>query len=138
MLSLLILVCLVASVQCFAGKKHDPLLKHLKARRSSKRSVNYVTEELGNVYSPIYVGPQEGLKEADRITTLPGQPNAVNFDQYSGYVTVDPKAGRALFYYFAESQNSSAKPLVLWLNGGRYFFLKFCDQHSVERLLFEE
>nr|XP_027100835.1 serine carboxypeptidase II-3-like [Coffea arabica]XP_027101298.1 serine carboxypeptidase II-3-like [Coffea arabica] len=100
------------------GKKHDPLLKHLKARRSSKRSVNYVTEELGNEYSPVYVGPQEGLKEADRITTLPGQPNAVNFDQYSGYVTVDPKAGRALFYYFAESQNSSAKPLVLWLNGG--------------------
>ncbi|XP_071911058.1 serine carboxypeptidase 1-like isoform X1 [Coffea arabica] len=117
-LSLLILVCLVASVQCFAGKKHDPLLKHLKARRSSKRSVNYVTEELENEYSPVYVGPQEGLKEADRITTLPGQPNAVNFDQYSGYVTVDPKAGRALFYYFAESQNSSAKPLVLWLNGG--------------------
>ncbi|KAL6215519.1 hypothetical protein ACLB2K_014948 [Fragaria x ananassa] len=35
------------------------------------------------------------------------------------YVTVDPKAGRALFYYFVESpQDSSSKPLVLWLNGG--------------------
>ncbi|KAF9622653.1 hypothetical protein IFM89_032574, partial [Coptis chinensis] len=58
-------------------------------------------------------------KEADKIETLPGQPEGVDFDQYSGYVTVDPKAGRALFYYFVESpQNSSTNPLVLWLNGG--------------------
>ncbi|KAF9587701.1 hypothetical protein IFM89_004678, partial [Coptis chinensis] len=39
--------------------------------------------------------------------------------KYSGYVTVDPTAGRALFYYFVESpQNSSSNPLLLWLNGG--------------------
>ncbi|KAF9622658.1 hypothetical protein IFM89_032579 [Coptis chinensis] len=58
-------------------------------------------------------------KEADKIETLPGQPEGVDFDQYSGYVTVDPTAGRALFYYFVESpQNSSTNPLVLWLNGG--------------------
>ncbi|KAI9082392.1 hypothetical protein K1719_035815 [Acacia pycnantha] len=62
---------------------------------------------------------QEGFKKADKIRALPGQPRGVNFDQYSGYVTVDPKAGRALFYYFVESPyNSSTKPLVLWLNGG--------------------
>ncbi|CAK9154472.1 unnamed protein product [Ilex paraguariensis] len=37
---------------------------------------------------------------------------------YIGYVTVDPKAGRALFYYFVESpQNSSTKPLVLFIGG---------------------
>ena len=66
-----------------------------------------------------YTANQYGLKEADKIDALPGQPREVDFDQYSGYVTVDPKAGRALFYYFVESpQNSSAKPLVLWLNGG--------------------
>ncbi|KAJ0935736.1 putative carboxypeptidase D [Helianthus annuus] len=42
-----------------------------------------------------------------------------DFDQYSGYVTVDPNNGRALFYYLAESPvNSSTKPLVLWLSGG--------------------
>ncbi|KAH7523589.1 hypothetical protein FEM48_Zijuj06G0027900 [Ziziphus jujuba var. spinosa] len=70
-------------------------------------------------YSPVYVGNQEGLKESDKIDALPGQPQGVDFDRYAGYVTVDPKAGRALFYYFVESpQNSSAKPLVLWLNGG--------------------
>ncbi|KAI3758979.1 hypothetical protein L6452_06552 [Arctium lappa] len=68
--------------------------------------------------SPFHIIPQEGSQEADRIDRLPGQPE-VDFDQYAGYVTVDPHAGRALFYYFAESpQNSSTKPLVLWLNGG--------------------
>ncbi|KAL0365430.1 UNVERIFIED_CONTAM: Polyadenylate-binding protein RBP47 [Sesamum angustifolium] len=65
----------------------------------------------------VYLASQVGLKEADKISTLPGQPS-VNFDQYAGYVTVDPVAGRALFYYFTESESSSTKPLVLWLNGG--------------------
>ncbi|GLJ45175.1 hypothetical protein SUGI_0950870 [Cryptomeria japonica] len=62
---------------------------------------------------------QEGLQENDKIISLPGQPKDVTFAQYSGYVTVDSKAGRALFYYFAEaSQNPNTKPLLLWLNGG--------------------
>ena len=43
----------------------------------------------------------------------------VNFDQYSGYITVDSTNGRALFYYFVESQNDPANdPVTLWLNGG--------------------
>ncbi|ESR36296.1 hypothetical protein CICLE_v10030272mg [Citrus x clementina] len=46
-----------------------------------------------------------------------GQPNGGEIDQHSGYVTVDAKAGSALFYYFVESANSSTEPLVLWLNG---------------------
>ncbi|GLT47018.1 hypothetical protein SLA2020_207400 [Shorea laevis] len=73
-----------------------------------------------NDFSPQYIiGSQEGLMEADKIEALPGQPKGVDFDQYAGYVTVDAKAGRALFYYFVESpHNSSTKPLVLWLNGG--------------------
>lgn len=55
----------------------------------------------------------------DRITALPGQPQ-VGFQQYSGYVTVDEKKQRALFYYFAEAETDPAsKPLVLWLNGGK-------------------
>jgi serine carboxypeptidase-like clade II len=71
-------------------------------------------------FSTAYLAPQEGLREADKIVTLPGQPDDVNFDQYSGYVTVEPEAERALFYYFVESPyNSSTKPLVLWLNGGK-------------------
>nr|GLL18227.1 putative serine carboxypeptidase-like 23 [Ipomoea trifida] len=55
---------------------------------------------------------QEGSMEADKIDALPGQPAGVKFNQYSGYVTVDRKAGRSLFYYFAESpHNSSTNPL---------------------------
>ncbi|KAL5552583.1 hypothetical protein UlMin_039984 [Ulmus minor] len=54
----------------------------------------------------------------DMITRLPGQPQ-VGFQHYSGYVTVDAKNQRALFYYFAEAETDpGSKPLVLWLNGG--------------------
>lgn len=54
----------------------------------------------------------------DRVARLPGQPK-VGFQQYSGYVTVDEKKQRALFYYFAEAElDPASKPLVLWLNGG--------------------
>ena len=56
---------------------------------------------------------------ADRIVRLPGQPNNVGFQQFSGYVSVDDKKHKALFYYFVESEiDPPSKPLVLWLNGG--------------------
>ncbi|KAE8723051.1 Serine carboxypeptidase-like 40 [Hibiscus syriacus] len=65
------------------------------------------------------IQPQDGSMETDKISALPGQPDGVDFNHYSGYVTVDSEAGRALFYYFAESpENSSTNPLVLWFNGG--------------------
>ncbi|OMP08724.1 Peptidase S10, serine carboxypeptidase [Corchorus olitorius] len=57
-------------------------------------------------------------EEADRISALPGQPN-VSFQQFSGYVTVNKIAGRALFYWLTEASiNPLSKPLVIWLNGG--------------------
>lgn len=62
--------------------------------------------------------PQDGLKEKDKIAKLPGQPDGVDFLQYGGYITVDEKAGRALYYYFAEAPDAASKPLLLWLNGG--------------------
>eukprot|EP00879_Flechtneria_rotunda_P007837 GHRR01008213.1.p2 GENE.GHRR01008213.1~~GHRR01008213.1.p2 ORF type:complete len:332 (+),score=103.32 GHRR01008213.1:244-1239(+) len=56
--------------------------------------------------------------EADRVTALPGAPE-LDFGLFSGYVTVDEAAGRALSYIFAESRaGKSHAPLVLWLNGG--------------------
>lgn len=56
--------------------------------------------------------------QSDRITSLPGQP-AVSFQQYSGYITIDEKERKALFYYLAEAETGpSLKPLVLWFNGG--------------------
>lgn len=54
----------------------------------------------------------------DLVTNLPGQPR-VNFRHYAGYVTVDEKNGRSLFYWFYEASTlPDEKPLVLWLNGG--------------------
>ncbi|KAL3755107.1 hypothetical protein ACJRO7_002213 [Eucalyptus globulus] len=56
--------------------------------------------------------------DADKIVSLPGQPE-VSFGQYAGYINVDEKQQRALFYYFAEAKaDLASKPLVLWLNGG--------------------
>ncbi|KAJ6742997.1 SERINE PROTEASE FAMILY S10 SERINE CARBOXYPEPTIDASE [Salix viminalis] len=56
----------------------------------------------------------------DRISALPGQP-AVTFSQFSGYVPVNEKHGRALFYWLTEATAIPAKkPLVLWLNGGQF------------------
>ncbi|KAA8537715.1 hypothetical protein F0562_027295 [Nyssa sinensis] len=98
----------------------DKLYKLIKSRKSENGPRAESWAELGSLdrsFSPVYVGTQDGLMEADKIDALPGQPG-VDFDQYGGYVTVDPKAGKALFYYFVESpHNSSSKPLVLWLNG---------------------
>ncbi|KAF6252042.1 peptidase S10, serine carboxypeptidase [Scenedesmus sp. NREL 46B-D3] len=57
--------------------------------------------------------------EADRVDDLPGSPNGLDFNMFSGYVTVDSAAGRALFYIFAEAREApSEAPLLLWLNGG--------------------
>ncbi|KAL5546693.1 hypothetical protein UlMin_006380 [Ulmus minor] len=55
---------------------------------------------------------------SDKIEKFPGQPS-VSFQQFSGYITVDQKQERALFYYFVEAEKDPhLKPLVLWLNGG--------------------
>lgn len=58
------------------------------------------------------------LGSQDLVMDLPGQPD-VGFLHYAGYVTVNKKNGRALFYWFFEaSSHPDEKPLVLWLNGG--------------------
>lgn len=62
------------------------------------------------------------LSHPDKIIQLPGQPQ-VGFQQFSGYVSLDDKKQRALFYYFVEAESDPAsKPLVLWLNGGLQLF----------------
>lgn len=89
----------------------------MKARRSKEVYFSSKDTKLSNAY----VGRQDGLKDADKINALPGQPDGLNFKQFSGYVTVDPGAGRALFYFFVESEKKpDTKPLVLWLNGGMF------------------
>ncbi|KAL2537521.1 Serine carboxypeptidase-like 40 [Forsythia ovata] len=76
------------------------------------------TEMSVNVYERM--ASDVGNMEYDMIKGgLPGQPLGKMFKQYAGYVNVDEKNGRSLFYYFAEAaEDPSSKPLILWLNGG--------------------
>ncbi|XAR52383.1 Carboxypeptidase D [Bertholletia excelsa] len=76
---------------------------------------------LSFLFSGICHSLHSGDQDRDRITELPGQPTNVGFSQYSGYVTVNEQAGRALFYWLVEapaSRGPESRPLVLWLNGG--------------------
>lgn len=119
----LVLLCcyqLGSSIFC-NGNQIEYLNRLIKSRQSSKPPRGDIwRNDLHGTVSPVWIGSQQGLMEADKIEALPGQPQGVDFDQYAGYVTVDPEAGRALFYYFVESPLiSSTNPLVLWLNGGK-------------------
>ncbi|KAL4588744.1 hypothetical protein LXL04_001639 [Taraxacum kok-saghyz] len=108
-------VYLLTIVHC-VGNQFDPYVKFLGAQNYMK---TYVSQDFTLDDLIVHRGSHHGLKEADRISRLEGQPNAPKINQYSGYITVEPHNGRALFYYFVEStRGSSSKPLVLWLNGG--------------------
>ncbi|GLT48394.1 hypothetical protein SLA2020_220240 [Shorea laevis] len=101
------------------AKQADGLRQIVRSRWTPKTFGDKFHEHGKKEYSPVYITTQEGSMDGDRLCTIPGQPNGVNFSQYAGYITVDPNAGRALFYYFVESpENSCTNPLVLWLNGG--------------------
>ncbi|KNC48879.1 serine carboxypeptidase [Thecamonas trahens ATCC 50062] len=50
---------------------------------------------------------------------LPGQPATPKFEQYAGYIEVDPANQAEYFYWLMESQNDPANdPVVLWMTGG--------------------
>ncbi|KAK3017638.1 hypothetical protein RJ639_003230 [Escallonia herrerae] len=79
----------------YAGQS-DNLYKLLKSRSSQNPPVSdswaQPAADTRQAYSPVYIGPQDGLMQADKIDSLPGQPDGgVDFYQYAGYVTVDPK-----------------------------------------------
>lgn len=77
----------------------------------------------------ISFGVESSSSHSDKIIRLPAQPR-VGFQQFSGYVTVDDKKHRMLFYYFVEAETDPAsKPLVLWLNGGSHLWF----QNSLKR-----
>ncbi|KAK4379734.1 hypothetical protein RND71_001596 [Anisodus tanguticus] len=101
-----------------AKRQGDVLGNFYKAKQKKNSVINksYFTAALENVELDKVILPQEGLKEKDWIEKLPGQP-PVKFQQYGGYVTVNESAGRALYYYFTEAENSKSLPLLLWLNG---------------------
>jgi serine carboxypeptidase-like clade 2 len=117
---LLVVSCSVVQSEA-AGKRQSEALGHLYKAKYSKGNLsvdNSLFQAIQHVDTSRFHA-QEGLKEKDRIESLPGQPK-VEFSQYGGYVTVDKSTGRALYYYFAEAQHSNKEslPLLLWLNGG--------------------
>lgn len=69
---------------------------------------------------------------AKPIVNLPGLPSQnIPFKQYSGYVTVNVKSGRRLFFWFAEAQsNPATAPVTLWMNGGPYVCVAFARSFS--------
>ncbi len=72
------------------------------------------------------------------VSSLPGLAQMpTTFDTYSGYITVDQAAGRALFFMFTEAAevNPLHAPLVVWFTGeakskkpllSLFFFFLFC------------
>ncbi|KAL2329144.1 hypothetical protein Fmac_022571 [Flemingia macrophylla] len=66
----------------------------------------------------IFAAAMTPEQKADKVTSLPGQPN-VSFEHFSGYVRLGLDKEKAFFYWFFEAEESpSEKPLVLWLQGG--------------------
>jgi len=121
----LLIIC-AAALHADASQE-DQLRKFIRSRRDSRSDKGtFKVSNIGHRVSTRFSdSEQSALKAADKITALPGQPDDVDFDQYSGYVTVDKENGRALFYYFVEApQDASTKPLLLWLNGGTYIFFE--------------
>ena len=114
---LTILLFCVVETQC--RKNQGQQLGHFYKAKLSNSGIETGSFRAIHHVDSAKIHPQEGLKEQDRIERLPGQPQ-VEFSQYGGYVTVDKSAGRALYYYFVESEKKSNEslPLLLWLNGG--------------------
>ncbi|RHN77358.1 putative carboxypeptidase D [Medicago truncatula] len=121
--SLIFLVCHFA-ISCKANQQSEYLYRFIRSKmfqQNPSHVESYSSTIVDEHVSKVHVNVEQHLRsrKSDKVKSLPGQPKGVNFDQYAGYITVDAKARRKLFYYFVESpSNSSTKPLVLWLNGG--------------------
>ncbi|KAL2514583.1 putative serine carboxypeptidase-like 53 [Forsythia ovata] len=120
-ISFILLITLFLSyfaAQSFGKSQNEALSRLYKAKISKNSTVDRSHFNASDNYIVEKVEPQNETKEKDRIEKLPGQPS-VRFKQYGGYITVDQKAGRAFYYYFAEAHHSKESlPLLLWLNGG--------------------
>lgn len=116
--SIFLLALLLAFLSSIEGYHYDPVQHGFMKGVQDPVALDISTWDDSTDCSPPYIGNHTGLKLLDMIDYLPGQPDNTYYGQYSGYVTVDPDAGRALFYYFVESINPQNTPLLLWFNGG--------------------
>ncbi|CAA0824457.1 Serine carboxypeptidase-like 40 [Striga hermonthica] len=114
--SMILFACLTSSSHGL--KRQSEALSRLY-KIKSKTNTHIDTRPLSADFPIERIQSQKWSKTNDLIEKLPGQP-PVGFSQYSGYVTVNISAGRALFYYFVEAdpEKSSKFPLLLWFNGG--------------------
>jgi hypothetical protein len=54
----------------------------------------------------------------DQVLSLPGLDFDIQFKQYAGYLEVNNKTGKRLFYWLVESEKTpSTDPVVFWTNG---------------------
>ncbi|KAK1426913.1 hypothetical protein QVD17_15593 [Tagetes erecta] len=61
----------------------------------------------------------QSAPENAKISQIPGFHGTLPSKHYAGYVTIDEKHGKKLYYYYVLSErNPSKDPVVLWLNGG--------------------
>ncbi|KAH6791593.1 hypothetical protein C2S52_002070 [Perilla frutescens var. hirtella] len=91
------------------------------SRAGGGGEINITILEEEEAAAPVDLVDGSGAAEEDLIMgRLPGEPeHSPDFKQYAGFVTVDRKRGRSLFYYLVEAEEDPAsKPLLLWLNGG--------------------
>ncbi|KAH7430547.1 hypothetical protein KP509_08G003500 [Ceratopteris richardii] len=74
------------------------------------------------LHLPLFLPPlyfTEGAPSEALVESLPGFDGTFPSKHYAGYITVDEEYGRNLYYYFVTSSNDpTADPLVLWMNGG--------------------
>ncbi|ETO16534.1 hypothetical protein RFI_20807 [Reticulomyxa filosa] len=76
-----------------------------------------------------------GQPAADKVEKIPGYDSHINFDIYSGYLSV---SDGHLFYFLTESSHdASADPLVLWLNGGlrHWKYFEICKKMKNKKKL---
>jgi len=89
------LLVLLSYTKASQAEKFEKLIL-FRSSRKPPATLSWTEEDALKTHS-------SAISQANKIMQLPSQSCKVNFDQYSGYVTIDPMTGRALFYYFAES-----------------------------------
>ena len=92
---------------------------HFLQHRHDTDNAHHHTTKMKSQKSTIDLRSYTKAARDDHIHDLPGLHYDPGFQQFAGYLTVDPDHGRNIFYWYVESQGNPAEdPVVLWTNGG--------------------